>query len=233
MRMPILILHICGGLVGLLSGTAAMTFRKGSNRHRWAGNVFVLSMLCMGAAGSYLAVMKHQINNIFGGIFTCYLVSTAWAAGRRREVQTSAFDWGTMFVGFAVGLAVMTYGVMVAVSPKPPNDGVPVGMYFFMSSVSLLAAAGDVRMLLRGGIAGRPRVTRHLWRMCYGLFIATGSFFLGQQQVFPEAIRRTNLLFIPAILPLVLLIFWLVRVRFKSPRLESDRPPVRLIRSAA
>jgi len=69
-------------------------------------------------------------------------------------------------------------------------------------------------MLARGGISGRPRLIRHLWRMCFGLFIATGSFFLGQQQVFPVAIRKQYILAPLAILPLMLLIYWLVRVRF-------------------
>ena len=57
---------------------------------------------------------------------------------------------------------------------------------------------------------------RHLWRMCFGWFIATGSFFLGQQQVFPVALRKTNLLIVPAILPLLLLVFWLGRSRFTN-----------------
>jgi hypothetical protein len=92
--------------------------------------------------------------------------------------------------------------------------GVPIGMYFFMGSIPLLAAVGDVRMLARGGISGRPRLVRHLWRMCFGLFIATGSFFLGQQQVFPEAIRKQYILAPLAILPLALLIYWLLRVKF-------------------
>jgi hypothetical protein len=35
-----------------------------------------------------------------------------------------------------------------------------------------------------------------------------------QPQVFPAFIRRTNLLFIPGILPLVLMIFWLSWIRF-------------------
>jgi hypothetical protein len=59
------------------------------------------------------------------------------------------------------------------------QDGVPVGMTFFMGSACLLAAAGDVRMLLSRGVFGARRITRHLWRMCYGLFIAAGSFFHG------------------------------------------------------
>lgn len=57
---------------------------------------------------------------------------------------------------------------------------------------------------------------RHLWRMCFGLFIATGSFFLGQQQVFPAVLRGSPLLIVLAILPLVFLIFWLFRVRFTN-----------------
>ena len=34
-----------------------------------------------------------------------------------------------------------------------------------MGSVCLLAAAGDVRMLVRGSVLGAKRITRHLWRM--------------------------------------------------------------------
>ena len=44
---PILIGHICAGTLGLLSGTAAMSFRKGSPRHVLAGRIFVASMLIM------------------------------------------------------------------------------------------------------------------------------------------------------------------------------------------
>ena len=89
-------------------------------------------------------------------------------------------------------------------------------MFFFLGSVAVLAAAGDIRMLARGGVFGAKRVVRHLWRMCFSFFIATGSFFLGQQQVFPAAWRGSVVLFVPALLPLVLLIFWLFRVWFTN-----------------
>src|SRR2546427_212012 len=89
-------------------------------------------------------------------------------------------------------------------------------MSFRMGSVMLLAAAGDIRMLVRGGVFGAKRIVRHLWRMCFGLFVATGSFFLGQQQVFPARLRGSPALFVPALLPLALLIFWLFRVWFTS-----------------
>ncbi len=40
MRFPLLILHITGGTVGLLSGTVAMAEPKGGRLHRSFGNVF-------------------------------------------------------------------------------------------------------------------------------------------------------------------------------------------------
>ena len=216
MRLPILVLHICAGILGLLSGAAALSFRKGCRWHRVAGNVFFVSMLGMSTAGAYLAFMKHQMNNVFGGVLAFYLVTTAWATGRRRDGETSIFDWGALLVVLAVGAIILTYGFEVANSPTGSKDGVPAGMYFFLGSVALLSAAGDIRMLVRGGVFGVHRIARHLCRMCFSLFIATGSFFLAQQQVFPHWLRKTNVLFLPAILPLILLIVWLFRVRFTN-----------------
>ena len=37
----ILVLHIAGGLVGIVSGAVAMAYRKGGARHALAGKVFV------------------------------------------------------------------------------------------------------------------------------------------------------------------------------------------------
>src|SRR5580765_8938698 len=98
MRLPLLVFHICGGLVGLLSGAMAMSFRKGSRAHGIAGRVFVVSMLSMSAAGVLLAVMKSQPGNIVGGTLTFYLVATAWMTARRRDLETGAFDWGALLL---------------------------------------------------------------------------------------------------------------------------------------
>jgi uncharacterized membrane protein len=90
---PLLPLHISAGIVGILSGAAAISFRKGSPRHALAGKIFVISMLTMAASAVYLAFMKHQSNNVGGGILTCYLVATAWVTAKRKDGQTSIFDW--------------------------------------------------------------------------------------------------------------------------------------------
>jgi hypothetical protein len=207
MSLPILVIHICGGVAGLLSGIAAVSFRKGSARHRVAGNVFFVSMLTMGATAAALG-------NVFGGAMTIYLVTTGWLTGRQRDGKTTILDWGAFLFGLAIGLPIMFDGLRIASGLIPPKPGAPVGMILFLGVVVLLAAAGDLRMLVRGGVFGRQRLARHLWRMLFGLFIATGSF-LGQRRVV-AFVGGPQLFLLLAPIPLILIIFWLIRIRFKN-----------------
>jgi hypothetical protein len=110
---PTLIVHILGGVVGLMSGTAAMTFRKGSPRHVLAGRIFVASMVTMGAFAAYLAIVRNQPNNIGGGILTVYLVGTAWLTARRRDGETSRSDWVWLLIPLANGILLWMTGVRV------------------------------------------------------------------------------------------------------------------------
>jgi hypothetical protein len=214
-----------------------MSFRKGSPRHVLAGKVFVASMLTMGAFATYLAITRHQPNNIGGGILTFYLVGTAWLTARRKDGETSRLDWVALLIPLANGILSWLTGVKVLLSGHSSLDGVPVGMILFMGSVCLLAAAGDVRMLVRGGVFGAKRIARHLWRMCFGLFIASGSFFLGGSnrplrllstvglgKYLSPVLFNTTLYLILTILPLILLVFWLVRVRFTNAYNGTSMP---------
>jgi uncharacterized membrane protein len=226
---PILFIHILAGTVGLLSGAAAIVFRKGSPRHILAGRVFVAAMLTMAVGATYLGIVKHQPGNIGGGILTFYLIGTAWLTARRRDGETSRYDWLLLLIPLSLGIFTWMTGIRIVRGGATSEGGVPVGMTFFMGSVMLVAAAGDLRMLVRGGLFGAKRIARHLWRMCFGLFIASGSFFLGPSnrplrllsrvgvgQHLPAAFFSTVLYLILTLLPLVLLIFWLLRVRFAT-----------------
>jgi uncharacterized membrane protein len=222
MRLPLLILHILGGTIGLLAGSFAIAVSKGSRLHRASGNIFTIAMLTLASSGLCLAILKSQHGNIIGSIVTFYMIITAWLAGRRRNIGRP--DWAALLVGIGGAAAVITLGVLTL---HHPDKNAPVGMCFFFGVVLLLAAAGDIRMLARRGIAGRQRITRHLWRMCFGLFIATGSFFLGQQQVFPAFLRGSIFLTVLALLPFPLMIYWLIRVRFsKAYKVQPPPTPV-------
>jgi len=208
----LVVFHICAGILGLMSGAVAAFLRKGSSRHSVAGRIFAVSMLSMSGSGAYIAFGKSQTVNFLMGLLTFYLVATAWATARRKAGETGIFDWIALLFGLAVGSTMVTYGLQAANSQTRLMNGYPAGFYFFFGSIALLSVVGDVRMLRNSGVFGTHRIARHLWRMCFALFIAAASFFLGQQKVFPASWRGSSIWFVPPALALLLLIFWLVRV---------------------
>jgi uncharacterized membrane protein len=211
---PLLIIHICGGSVGLLAGTVAIAVRKGGRWHRVAGQVFVGGMLCLGASGALIAYLRVEPPNIIAGLLAIYMVTTAWLTGRHKDGRTGALDWVALICALGFAAYAWLLGMAALHRPNKMMNGVPMAMSFFVGFVVLLAALGDVRMLAQGGITGAPRIRRHAWRMSFGLFIATGSFFLGQQRVFPVRWRGSVVLMALGLFPLVLLVFWAVRLRF-------------------
>ena len=229
-RLPLLILHILGGTLALIAGTIAMTVRKGDRWHRLSGNIFTIAMLTLAASGFWLAIFKWQISNVISAVLTFYLVGSSWLAGRRRE-GTGLLDWTGLCLCLGSAAGVLTLGIRAVHSGTGTDNGAPAVMSFLFGGILLTAGFGDIRVLANRGISGRPRIVRHLWRMCVALFIATGSFFLGQPQVFPAALRGSIFLIVPAVLPLPLLIFWLIRVRLRNVYRLQPRPiPARFLK---
>ena len=79
-----------------------------------------------------------------------------------------------------------------------------------------MAAAGDVRIMRFGMARGGPRLSRHLWRMCFALFIAAGSFFSLRErvaQILPEPFTTGPMRALPIVLLFGAMFYWLWRVR--------------------
>ncbi len=192
---PILLAHILGGTVGLLSGTAAMSFRKGSARHVLAGRIFVASMLTMGAGAAYLGIVRHQPSNAGGGIFTFYLILTAWLTARRKDGETSKLDWAALLIPLALGTLSWMNGIRVVRSGASSQAGVPVGMIFFLGSVELLAAAGCSHADSRrrsGGKAHRAASLAHVfWTVHCSRVFFLRSFEPALETAFQRRARAT------------------------------------------
>jgi hypothetical protein len=118
----------------------------------------------------------------------------------------------------AMGATQLWMGARLAAQPGASKDGVPAGMILFFGTVTLLAWVGDVRMIRSDGIQGTRRIARHLWRLCIGLVVSSGSFFLGQMKFLPAPVRIPVLLMVPALAPLVVMGWWMWTVRGKSLR---------------
>jgi uncharacterized membrane protein len=193
-----LALHIAAGVSGLVGGGVAALSRKGSRLHRLGGNLFFAAMLVMlvtaGAIGEFLAVHRSFMGSLFG----VYLVATAWGAGRLKPGPVGYFEkWAFLA---AAGMAAVLF-----VAAAAGLDGKALAFGVLISFV----AAADWRVIQSGRLEGRERTARHIWRMCAAFFIATGSFFIGQQKVMPEGIQGSPVLFLLGLAPLLAMPWWL------------------------
>jgi peptidoglycan/LPS O-acetylase OafA/YrhL len=209
-----ILLHILGGLTGLTSGAVALSSPKGGTLHRKSGMVFVYAMLVMSASGAVMAARMPERVSVIAGLLTFYLVVTALLTVRRRGRGLPWMDVAAMAFGLAVAILAFVFGMAGTDNPADP----PPAMAIVFGVVALLAVFGDLRMLVTRSLPWSQRIARHLWRMCLALWIAAASFFLGQSDELPEALRIMPLLCTPVLLVLLLMFYWLVRVLFTQWR---------------
>lgn len=209
----VLIIHVASGVLAIACGFVALFAKKGSWIHRKAGTIFLLSMVVMAAGASFLGynAPEQDLNDVIGGLLIIYLVTTAWMAIRRKDRQYGHFEIGA-FVVAAVGTIV---SIIITIKSVENGTAIFGGIpSYIFSSFMGLAAILDLRLILIKGLVGKQRVARHVWRMCLSMFIATGSFFLGQMHLFPQALQRIEIVSLPVLLVVILLIFWMIRVLF-------------------
>jgi uncharacterized membrane protein len=218
---PLLPVHISAGVVGTLSGAAAMIFDKGSRRHIRSGKVFLIAMPTMSASGAIMAVIKHQAPNVLAGTLAFYMVATAWATARRGDGKTGAFDWGALLFALWVGAVELTFAFQAASSPTGRTDGYPAALYFIFASVILLAAAGDIRMLARGGVLAQSASPAISGACVFHSSSPPDLSSSDSSRSSPPQYAKPMCFFFPPLLPLLLLIFWLLRVWFTSTDRQS------------
>jgi hypothetical protein len=207
-----LALHIGGGSIAILSGYTAVLVRKGGPLHLRFGRIFVVAMLLMAVFGTVLSIPINQPGNIGGGILAGYLVLTGWMTMKQRPATVGRFEKAAALVPLGVSTLLLLWGVQSTLNGGRLN-GYGSALYYTLSVFAALFVLIDVRMIFNGGVFGVQRIARHLWRMCAGLFFATGSFFLGQQKVMPQFMHGSPVLWLLALAPLGFISFWLIRVR--------------------
>jgi len=208
-----LVTHFGAALIALAAGTIALVVAKGGRLHKQSGLVFACAMIITGILASVLSAYEGK--SVVGGLFVCYLVFTATTTVKPLSWAGRGVAVALMIFAFAAAATLFAQGAVVWQKPHHMVAGVPAGMIFFLATVCLLAAIGDLRMIREGGLQGTRRLARHLWRMCFGLFIATGSFFIGQSKFIPAPIRIMPLLMFLGVAPLLILLYWMWRVRLR------------------
>lgn len=214
-------IHIAAGGLAIVLGAVALSVKKGGTLHRRSGMLFVYAMLVMGCSASILSLRNSlDIGNLVVGLMTAYFVGTALTTVRPVSPWTRRIDGAALTVIVVIALGSIVSGVKAINDPGLSPGGVPsrtIGvMSFILATVMSLAAIGDVRILRSGMPRGGPRLARHLWRMCFALFIAAGSFFSIRERVakiLPEPFTSGQMRALPILLLFGAMFYWLWRVR--------------------
>jgi hypothetical protein len=211
-----LTVHIVAGGLGLLSGGVALYAAKGALLHRRSGMVFVVAMLTMTFTGTVIAVFQGVAPgvNVPAALLTAYLVITSLMTVRPPAQSARGLAIGALLVVACVAVICLAFGVE-AIAGGGRRKGIPAFPFFLFGIVGVLAAVGDVRVIRNGALRGAHRLARHLWRMCFALFIAAMSFFIGQADEIPEPLRIPALLAAPVVAVLVTMLYWMWRIRVR------------------
>jgi len=212
----LLTVHIAAGGLAIVLGAIALIVKKGGTTHRRSGMLFVYSMLIMGFSASILGTLKDPPENERAGFIVAYFVVTALTTVRpatrwTRGINAVALAIAATLAGFAIVGSVKIFNL-----PGHSYNGIPFFAPLFIAVILILAAAGDVRILRSGMPRGGPRLARHLWRMCFALFIAAGSFFSIRERVarvLPEPFTTGPMRALPILLLFGAMFYWLWRVR--------------------
>jgi uncharacterized membrane protein len=208
----VLIAHITAGTIAVLTGATALISRKGARVHRAAGKVFVFAMAGMGVTAAIVGA--RDPSNAVAAVLVIYFVGTAWLTvwrgeRRGRRVELCAFVMATTVAGLGFWSAYL-----IATGAREAANPYILYASLFVNSAIALAALGDLTVVLRGGVNGGHRLARHLWRMCFALFIAVGSFAAQGLKALPAILPAPQVLLAAILLVLFTMAYWLVRVLF-------------------
>jgi uncharacterized membrane protein len=212
-----LIIHVLAGALGLLSGYVALGVSKGAPLHRKTGMFFVYVMVTMAVTGALVSAAQGVAPaiNIPTALLTFYLVITGMTSVGSPAGWSRRFDQIAMLFGYALAAGCLVLAVVMISRGGRTGFGFGFPLVMF-GTVALVAATGDRRVLHGGPLKGAPRLMRHLWRMCFALFVSSIAFYLGPDRL-PEALRSPIFRAAAVLLPLVAIGYWKWRLRGRKP----------------
>lgn len=150
-----------------------------------------------------------------------YLLTSGVSAAQRRNFQAGIGEK----IGVVIALTITVLGLyfiyLASNSPTGTIDDSPPQAFVLFVVAGSLAFIGDVRILVGKTLSNVQRTIRHLWRMCFSFFIASGSFFFGQSGFFPDWFNASALPLVFGFFPFFVLLIFLVKEILKKPQISK------------
>ena len=114
-----LVFHILAGSTALLSGAAALYFRKGSRDHARAGTLFFGAILAMTASALAMASVERERETAAVAVLTGYLVLTSWWTARHRNGKAGWFERVAVAVPAVLSVVLLQFAFDAVAHPRP------------------------------------------------------------------------------------------------------------------
>lgn len=176
----LLILHIAGGTIGLISGTIAAAVVKGRKAHTTNGKIFFFAMLTAAVSSLIISNMPSHINVFLFAVggFTFYMICSGYRAVwlKRNFGKTmksfSLIDYSLTLFAVAFGIFLITLSVKSVI--QTDMFGIVPGIF---GVICLSYAALDYRYLSGKVAVKLSWMSNHITRMM-GAMIASYTAFL-------------------------------------------------------
>ncbi len=174
-----LILHVFGGMSGLLLGSLILVIKKGDKRHRYLGLGYVISMALATLSGIGMAFWGNNQFLFLIGIFSFYLCYSGWRMARQKRGTTSKMKIVDLSIAI-ITLFLSVFMILSGIFDFEQNKWVINPVLIIFGSASLVFSFNDTRLYLRpdGDLIVRKQwLNTHIGRMS-GSYISALTAFL-------------------------------------------------------
>lgn len=171
--------HILSGSLALLFGPIAMFNQDGGPLHRFSGKIYFWSMMTIFVTSIVLSVLRQNLFLFMVGIFSCYLVLTAYRALSLKLLhkgqKAAAIDWVILILSALAGSGLLAMGLWLIAVKGNLFGLVP----FTFGSILMLGVKSDYKRFTVPPEKKNHWLIKHIAGMMGG-YIATLTAFLVQ-----------------------------------------------------
>lgn len=202
----LLIIHIAGGSIGLLTGLFNIIQKKGDKSHKILGSVFYFSMIMAGVSSLLLSCLHPNYFLFMVGLFTLYMVGSGKRYIKHKQVekrQIEKIDWVISIIMLLAGLLFVGLGIWSILKSNL------FGLVFVtFGGLGLLFVWQDFLNFTNKTTIKNYWLIGHLQRMT-GAFIASlTAFLVVNAKYFPDLIPGFIYWLLPTIILTPLIIKW-------------------------
>ncbi len=170
-----LMLHIAGGTIALLSGLVAMLTLKGGNNHRLAGKIYFWGMTAVFLGAVAVAIGHNNEFLLMVGFFSYYMTVRGYRIlslkGLHQGQQASLIDWLIISVSGVFVLILLSWGVLGMLK----GQGMAIVAFVF-GTIGSSFLFSDIRKFVKP-----PSEKMHWW---YGHISSMGGSYISAVTAF-------------------------------------------------